>query len=120
MRLAPASAIRRDEVAGGEGFSAAHGHVDQGARTVAGERLFEVGDDAVLMVPEAFARQRRHDAQAASQAGAGRFEIGFEPRGERFGTMEAEDRAAARFRFEEICESRLDARGLINERQRAP
>ena len=33
------------EIAGGEGLSAAHGHVDQSAGVIASERLFQVDDD---------------------------------------------------------------------------
>ena len=40
-------------VAGGEGLAAAHGHLDEGAGIVAGERLFQIGDDAVLVGPKA-------------------------------------------------------------------
>ena len=107
------------EVAGGEGFSAAHGHVDQGAGVIASERLFEIGDDAVLVVPEARAGQRRHDAQAATQGGAGRFEVGFEPGGEGFGAVKGEDGAAAGVGFEEVGEARLDSGGLVTEGERA-
>ncbi len=102
-----------DEVAGGEGFAAAHGHVDQGARIVAGERLFQVYDDAVLVVPESLAGRGWHDAQAAAEGGSGRFQIGFEPGGQSFGTVEAEDGAAAGVGFEEVGEARLDSGGLI-------
>lgn len=108
-----------DEIAGSAGFSAAHGHVDEGARMVAGERLFQVGDDAVLVVPKAPARQRRHDAQAAAERGAGRPKIGFEPGGQGFGTAEAEDGPAAGVGFEEVGEAGLDARGLVAEWERA-
>ena len=108
-----------DEVAGGEGLSAAHGHVDEGAGVVAGEGLFEVRNDAVLMIPKALARDGRHDAQPVAQATARRLEIGFEPTGERFGAVETEDGTAARVGFQEVGEARLDASGLITERERA-
>jgi hypothetical protein len=107
------------EVAGGEGFSAAHGHVDQGTRIIASERLFQVDDDAVLVVPKAFAGQGRHNAQAASQGVAGRFEVGFKPGGERFGAVEGEDGAAASVGFEKVREARLDSGGLVAEWERA-
>src|ERR1019366_4030226 len=79
-----------DQVAGGEGLSAAHGHVDEGAGVVAGEGLFKVRDDAVLVIPKSLARDGRHDAQPVAQATARRLEIGFEPTGERFGAVETE------------------------------
>ena len=107
------------EIAGGEGLSAAHGHVDEGARVIASERLFQVGDDAVLVAPKALAGQGGHDAQAAAQGGAGRFEVGFEPGGEGFGAVEGEDGAAAGVGFEEVGEARLDSGGLVAEGERA-
>ena len=82
---------------------------------VAGKGLIEVGDNAVLVIPEPFAGDGRHQAEAVAEAGAGRFEIGFEPGGEGFGTVKAEDGAAAGVGFEEVGEARLDAGGFVAE-----
>src|ERR1035438_3186956 len=54
-------------------------------------------------------------AVRVGEAGAGRFEIGFEPGGEGFGTVKAEDGAAAGVGFEEVGEARLDAGRLVAE-----
>ncbi len=43
-----------DEVDGGEGLARAGGHLDEGARTVFGQRLFEIPDGGDLRGPEAF------------------------------------------------------------------
>ena len=42
-----------DEVDGGEGLAAAGGHLDQGARTILSQRLFEIVDGGDLRGPEA-------------------------------------------------------------------
>ncbi len=47
-----------DEVDGGEGLAAAGGHLDQGARTVLGQRLFEIRNGGDLRGPEAGGNER--------------------------------------------------------------
>jgi hypothetical protein len=90
--------------------------VNQGARVVARKRLLEIGDDAILMVPKSIAGERRQDTQAIANAGARGLEVGFEPRGERFRPMKAENRPAAGVGLQKIGEAGLDAGGLIAER----
>ena len=92
--------------------------MDQGAGIVARKGLVEIGDDAVLVIPEALPRDGRHQAEAVAQAGAGRFEVAFKPGGKSFGTVKAEHRPAARVRFQQVGKSGLHACGFITERER--
>ncbi len=56
-----------DEVDGGEGLAAAGGHLDQGAGTVAAQRVFEVVDRLDLRRPQALRYQLRHLLQAGEE-----------------------------------------------------
>ena len=49
-----------DEVDGGEGLAAACGHLDQGARTILSQRLFEIVNRSDLRGPEAGGAQGWH------------------------------------------------------------
>ena len=60
-----------DEGNGGEGLARAGGHLDQGARAVFLQRLFEVVDRGDLRGPEAFFLERRHGLQAGEEGGGG-------------------------------------------------
>jgi hypothetical protein len=56
-----------DEVDGGEGLAAAGGHLDQGARTILSQRLFEIVDGDDLRGPETFSLQNRKLVEAFSE-----------------------------------------------------
>ena len=58
-----------DEVDGGEGLAAASGHLDQGARTVLGQRLFEIRNGGDLRGPEAGGDQRWQRPQTSAEGG---------------------------------------------------
>jgi hypothetical protein len=53
----------------GEGFARAGGHLDQGARAVFLQGLFQVVDGRDLGGPEAFFLERRHVLQAGEEGG---------------------------------------------------
>ena len=57
-----------DEIAGGERLSAARGHLDESARTIVSERLFEQNDGTLLGGPEVATIERRHQAELATDS----------------------------------------------------
>jgi hypothetical protein len=70
-----------DEIHRREGLAGAGGHLDQGARAVVRQRLFEAGDGALLDGSEVASGQRRDGAQGAAELG--RALAGPEPFGKR-------------------------------------
>ena len=58
-----------DEVDGGEGLTAAGGHLDEGARTILSQRLFEIRNGGDLRGPEAGGDQRWQRPQTSAEGG---------------------------------------------------
>ena len=130
-----------DEADGGEGLAASRwpsGSARAGCS--AARRLLQVADGGDLRGPELVVApvgdERRHRADAGEEGGRG--ELGLvrrrgarpvvehrglrqvvQPLGQRLGPVEGEDVAGARLRVEAVGEVRLDAGGLVDERQRA-
>ncbi len=68
---------------------------------------------------QALRRKFREIAQLGTKRRAGMLEFLREPLIESFRPMKAEDRSAARVRFQQACEAGFDAGALVLERQRA-
>ena len=118
---------------GGEGFAAAGGHLNEGARAVLGQRLFQILDGDLLRGPEAFFFQGRQLLEAFAERGEGlvgfalqsslirgdwlRFiQSGFfQPFGQHFGFMKAKCLAAAWFRVEFVRKTGFHAGALVEE-----
>ena len=79
------------ERAGGEGLPRARGHVDERARAVFGERLFQSDVRFDLALPHASRNQRVRDGHRLQPGAEGVWLGG--PIGECLGTMECEDTA---------------------------
>ena len=100
------------EVDGGEGFTAAGGHLDQGAGAIFSEGFFEVENAFNLDAPEVGFVQ----GGQLLKAGA---ELGVEPgqADEFIGAVEGENRAAAGVFLERVCKVSDFAGGFVGERQ---
>ena len=95
------------ERAGGERLARAGGHVDESARLVSGEGLFQAGDSFDLAIAHAIRSERMREGHLR-EAITQRVRFG-SPLGERLRTMEGEDAAGARRRVALIAEEGLDA-----------
>lgn len=105
------------------------GHLDERARAVVPERLFQVVDGLDLGGPQALLVERRHVLQAGEK-GIALVEVlghrplalpilpALQPLGQQLGPVEGEDRTRARLRVEAVGEARLHAGRLVGEWQR--
>ena len=105
------------ERAGGERLPRAGGHVDERARAILGERLFQADVCLDLAFPHASRNQRVRDGHRL-QPGAEGVRLGG-PLGERLGAMEGEHAAGARCGIAFVAEERFDAGGFVEEREHA-
>ena len=68
MRWAPAVLDEPiAEITGSKGFPSAAGHLNQGAGTAVGQRIFQVANRFDLRGPEFFLDERRHVLEARTQ-----------------------------------------------------
>jgi hypothetical protein len=96
-----------------KGLAAAGGHLDQGARAVGGQGLFEVGNGFDLGRLQALGNQWGQMAQAAAQR------VGLAgPPGQRLGPVEGEGAPAARVGVEAVGEIGFDPGALVEKGER--